>query len=404
MVYGWEVISLADNQKSTIPAVVALSLALGIRQVSMTSVMPFISTYCKSLAGYTAFYAGLAVGIFGLMQAIFQIPFGVLSDRYGNKRLMLAGLTMVVAGLVLAFFARSVGMLILARALQGSGAIIGVGYSWAAGMAGEEERIRAMSILGAFISAGAALAFAMGPLLRQIMPVKWMFLMCALLLFLNELYILFFVRDKTGLFEQRRGFPDKKQVGSLLSDKNFVMMNLSAFFNNYMMISVFYAVPIYLTGVTGETGMWKIFIPSIFVAILAMKAAVREFQKGFGRQILAAAFLVSALSILLYFRKTSYVFLLLGTALFLCGYITIATLTASNVNEAVDDGCRGTANGIFNSFQYIGNFAGAAVTGALWGVSEPLTWFVTIGIGLVGFFMTIYGKKPQVCLKEESGK
>ena len=395
---------MADNRKSSIPAVIALSLALGIRQVSMTSVMPFISTYCKSLAGYTAFYAGLAVGIFGLMQAVFQIPFGVFSDRYGNKRLMMAGLTMVVAGLVLAFFAQSVGMLILARALQGSGAVIGVGYSWAAGMAGEEERIRAMSILGAFISAGAALAFAVGPLLLQIMSVKWMFLVCAFLLFLNELYILFFVRDKAELPEQKRGFPDKKQVGFLLSDKNFVMMNLSAFFNNYMMVSVFYAVPIYLTGVTGETGMWKIFIPSIFVAILAMKAAVREFRKGFGRQILAAAFLVSALSILLYFRKASYVFLLLGTVLFLCGYITIATLTASNVNEAVEDGCRGTANGIFNSFQYIGNFAGAAVTGALWDVSEPLTWFVTIGVGLAGFIMTICGKKPWKSVSQEESR
>lgn len=395
---------MADDRKSAIPAVVALSLALGIRQMSMTSVMPFISTYCKSLAGYSTFYAGLAVGIFGLMQAVFQIPFGVLSDRYGNKRLMMTGLTMVVGGLVLAFFAQSVGMLIFARALQGSGAIIGVGYSWAAGMAGEKERIRAMSILGAFLSAGAALAFAVGPLLRQIMSVKWMFLVCAFFLFLNELYLLFFVRDKEGLPEQKQGFPNKKQIRSLLSDKNFVMMNLSAFLNNYMMVSVFYAVPIYLTGVTGETGMWKVFIPAIFVAILGMKAAVREFQKGFGRRILAVSFLVSALSVLLYFRKTSYVFLLLGTVLFLCGYITIATLTASDVNETVDDSCRGTANGIFNSFQYLGNFAGAAVTGALWGASEPLTWFVTIGVGLAGFFITICGKNPQKTVLEEESR
>lgn len=393
-----------ENKKSAIPAVVALSFALGIRQMSMTSVMPFLSTYCKSLAGYSAFYAGLAVGIFGLMQAIFQIPFGVLSDRYGNKRLMMAGLTMVVAGLVLAFFAQSAGMLIFARALQGSGAIIGVGYSWAAGMAGENERIRAMSILGAFVSAGAALAFAVGPLLRQIMSVKWMFLVCAAFLFLNELYILFFVRDKAGLPEQKQGFPNKKQVRSLLSDKNFVMMNLSAFLNNYMMISVFYAVPIYLTAVTGETGMWKVFIPAIFVAILVMKAAVRQLQRGFGKQVLAVSFLVSALSILFFFRRTSYAFLLLGTVLFLCGYITIATVTASNVNEAVEDSCRGTANGIFNSFQYVGNFAGAAVTGALWSVSEPLTWFVTIGVGLIGFLMTFCGKNRRKTVFEEESR
>ncbi len=392
---------MAEIRKSAIPGVVALSVAIGIRQMSMTSVMPFISTYCKSLAGYSAFYAGLAVGIFGLMQAVFQIPFGVLSDRFGNKRLMMIGLSMVVAGLVLASFAQSVGVLILARALQGSGAIIGIGYSWAAGMSGEGERVRAMSILGAFVSAGAALAFAVGPLLRRIMPVSRMFLTCACFLFLSELYLLFFVRDEKGDSDRKPGFPNKKQVGALLSDKNFVMMNLSAFLNNYMMVSVFYAVPIYLTAVTGETGMWKVFIPAIFIAIFAMKAAVRKFQKGFGRQVLAVSFLVSAWSIPLYFRKTSYAFLLLGTILFMCGYITVATLTASSVNEAVEDACRGTANGIFNSFQYLGNFAGAAVTGALWGISEPLTWFVTIGVGLAGFAMMLFCKKPRKTVLEE---
>lgn len=136
----------------------------------------------------------------------------------------------------------------------------------------------------------------------------------------------------------KQGFPDKKQIRSLLSDKNFVMINLSAFLNNYI------------------------------------------------------------------FRKTSYAFLLLGTVLFMCGYITVATLTASNVNEVVDDICRGTANGIFNSFQYLGYFAGAAVTGALWGVSEPLTWLVTIAVGLAGFVMTIYGKNPQKTVLEEESR
>ncbi|HBC97364.1 MAG TPA: hypothetical protein DC034_11300 [Clostridium sp.] len=74
---------LIDNTRI---AVVMLCLALALRQMSMTIVMPFISTYCKSLKGYTPVLAGLAVGIFGLTQAIFQIPFGVLSDEYGNKK------------------------------------------------------------------------------------------------------------------------------------------------------------------------------------------------------------------------------------------------------------------------------------------------------------------------------
>ena len=382
-------------RKSSIPAVVMLSLALALRQMSMTIVMPFISTYCKSLVGYTSFAAGVAIGIFGLMQAVFQIPFGVLSDRYGNKRMMLIGLTQVVAGLVLAYFAKSVGVLILARALQGSGAIIGVGYSWAAGMAGEGERMRAMSIVGAFISAAAALAFAVGPLLRKVMPVKWMFLSCAVLLFLNALYILLFLHDNRLEQGSRRSLPQNKHIRALLHKRNFVIMNLAAFLNNYMMIAVFFAVPIYLTGVTGETGMWKVFVPSIILAILAMKAAVHLVQKGFCRQVPEVSFAVTALSIVFYLTGRSFLFLLAGTVLFLCGYITIATVTAANVNEAVDDNYRGTANGIFNSFQYVGNFAGAAVTGALWGVSEQLAWAVTMGVGVVGVVLTACNRQTS---------
>ncbi len=386
---------------STMSAVTMLSLALAFRQTSMTIVMPFISTYCKSLLGYTSLGAGLAVGIFGLMQAVFQIPFGVLSDRFGNKRMMLIGLTQVVLGLVLAYFAKNIGLLIFARALQGSGAVIGVGYSWAASIAGEKERIRAMSILGAFVSAAAALAFAAGPLLREVMSVNHMFLACAILLFLTELYILFFIRDGKEGHPEPHPDLERRHIRSLVRNRSFVQMNLAAFFNNYMMMSVFYAVPIYLAEVTGETGMWKVFLPAILTAILVMKFAVKWTQKGFGRKVLLLSFLLSSCSLFLYFDWDSYPVLLLGTTLYMCGYITIATIAASNVNETVDDGFRGTANGIFNSFQYVGSFAGALLTGFLWEVSQRLTWSVTIGIGVAGCLLMTCGNRSRSVMHGE---
>jgi len=381
------------SAKSAMSAVVMLSLALAIRQMSMTMVMPFLSSYSKSLSGYNPVLAGLAVGIFGLMQAVFQIPFGMLSDRYGNKKMMIIGLTQVVVGLVIAYFSNNIGLLIFARALQGSGAVIAVGYSWVAGMAGEKERVSAMSVLGAFISAAAALAFAVGPLLRGLMSVNWMFLSCAILLFLNELYILFFLKESKH--DSKIESPQNGQIHILLRDKDFVLMNLLAFINNFMMMSVFYAVPIYLTKVTGEKGMWKVFVPAIVIAILAMKAAVKWTQKGLNNQVLMISFLVSALSIFLLFMKSSYIFLLVGTTLFMCGYISLATIIATNVNQAVKDDCRGTANGIFNSFQYVGSFLGAVVTGAIWGISEKLTWIIVIVMGLFGFLIIALGK-PSV--------
>lgn len=386
------------STKSIMSAVIMLSLALAIRQMSMTMVMPFLSTYSKSLIGYTPVLAGFAVGVFGLMQAIFQIPFGILSDRFGNKRLMIIGLTQVIVGLAIASFSKNIGLLIFSRALQGSGAVIAVGYSWVAGMAKEKEQVKAMSILGAFISAAAALAFGIGPLLRQFMPTNWMFLFCAILLFLNELYILFFIKDSKS--NESTKSPQKGQIRILIKDKSFILMNLVAFLNNFMMMSVFYAVPIYITRVIGEEGMWKVFVPAIVVAIFVMKDAVKWSQKGFANQVLMILFIFSSLSIILFLVKITYVFLLLGTTFFMCGYISLATIIATNVNQTVSESCRGTANGIFNSFQYIGSFMGAVVTGAIWDKSQKASWYVVIIVGIVAVFIIAKGKLADDKMQE----
>ncbi|MDF2902716.1 MAG: putative transporter protein [Bacillus sp. (in: firmicutes)] len=370
--------------------VIMISLALGIRQMSMTIVTPFISTYCKSLAGYTPLLAGLAVGAFGLMQAIFQIPFGMLSDRYGNKRVMLSGLMLVIVGFIFGFLAQNIWILILARLLQGSGAVIGVGYSWVAGLSDHQNRTKLMSILGAFISAAAALAFAVGPLLREVMSVSWMFMAGAILLTLNVLYILFFLKDVGS--SGKASVPHRKEIDSLLRNRTFVTMNIAAFLNNFMMMSVFYAAPIYIDRITGQDGMWKIFVPAILIAILFMKFAVKWLGKGYVKAVFLVAFAISLLSILFYFRHSAFLFLLLGTTLFLCGYITISTCASSHVNDVVEDSLRGTGNGIYNSFQYIGSFGGALAMGAIWGTSQLAAWLTVIAAGIIGFLMFSFSK------------
>ena len=308
---------------------------------------------------------------------------------------------MVVAGLVLAYFAKSIDLLILARALQGSGAVIGVGCSWVAGLANETNRTKAMSILGAFISAAAALAFAVGPLLRRFMSVNKMFLLGAILLFVNELYILFFIKDSKSVNSDN--ILQRSDILILLADRTFVIMNIAAFINNFTMMSVFYAVPYYIDAVTGQTGMWKIFIPAIVSAIIVMKFSTKYADEGHLNQALVFAFLFSCIGICFFLGKKSYIFLLLGTTLFMCGYISVATIVAKTVNNVIEDRYRGTANGIFNSFQYVGNFAGALVMGAIWAVSQFCAWIMLICVGVAGVLMIVF-EKPENNRKLEKSK
>lgn len=367
-------------------SVVMISLVLAFRQMAMTIVSPFISTYSKTLLNYTPLLAGIALGIFGLTQAIFQIPFGILSDRFGNKIMMLIGLAQVIIGLVIAFFARNIYVLIFARALQGSGAIIGVGYSWVTGMVDENKRTKAMSIVGIFISVASALAFALGPLLHEIMPVNMMFLACAILIFINGCYIFFFLKDNRNGGNKAKN-SSAGDIQLLVKNQQFIRMNFAAFYNNYMMMSVFYALPIYLSNVTGEKGIWKVFVPAVITAVILMKPIVKLVEKGYNRQVLMVCFLISSLSICLYFMKDSYIFLVVGTILFLSCYVSLATVLATNANNVVEDNHRGLANGIFNLFQYVGNFAGSVVTGAVWGISDHLSWVIIICVGITGLAM-----------------
>ena len=368
---------------------ITISLALGIRQMAMTLVMPFISTYSNTLSHGNATLAGVALGIFGLTQAVFQIPFGIWSDKIGNKRVLLIGIMQVIVGLVVAFFAKSIYMLIFARALQGSGAVIATGYSWVTGSVDNKKRPKALSILGMIIGFAAAASFALGPLVHRYLSVRQMFLVCAVLIFVVWITILIFLKEthdsnNYGIPENQVSIGDGIKI--LLKNRTFLGLNLAGFFNNYIMVSVFYIVPIYLEKITGINGMWKIFMPAVIIAIICMRKSIKFVEKGYSSRLIVIAFIISAVGICFYFNKESFYFILIGSILFMTGYILLATVIPSVANDIAENSYRGAANGIINSFQYIGSFAGAVITGVLWSNHENIALILIIVISIMGVF------------------
>ena len=368
---------------------ITISLALGIRQMAMTMVMPFISTYSKTLTCSNATLAGVALGMFGLTQAIFQIPFGIWSDKIGNKPVILIGLLQVIIGLVIAFLAKNIYMLIFARALQGSGAVLATGYSWVTGSVDNKKRPRALSILGMIIGFAAASAFALGPLFNNYLSVRQMFLVCAILIFIVWIIILFFLKEtheksSSKIPETQITIGDGIKI--LLKSRKFLGLNLAGFFNNYIMVSVFYIVPIYLEKITGINGMWKIFMPAVIIAIICMKSSIKFIEKGYSSYLIVVAFVITALGICFYFNNKSFYFILIGSILFMTGYILLATVIPTVANDIAENGYRGAANGIINSFQYIGSFVGSVITGALWNNYKNISLFLIIAICIMGIF------------------
>ena len=368
-------------------AVFMISFALMMRQLSMSIVAPFLSPYCRTLAGYTPLTAGLVLGIFGLMQAVFQTPFGMLSDRYGNKRILLAGLLITTAGLLLAWRAHTIYLLVFARALQGCGAITGVGFAWTACLSPSGKKTKSMGILSFMVSAGSSIAFILGPVLRKFMEVNRIFLVCACAVAVVASYILFFVPDaeKKCTTEKKESFG----ILILLKNRQFMTVSFSAFLNNFMMMSVFFALPLYLTTLIPETELWLIFLPAVVAAFFAMKTAVYFTSRGCSKPVVTMAFSLSTVSILLFLYNGSLPVLVAGTVLFFASYSSLIAVIASEVNATVSDAVRGTANGMFNSLQFFGSFLGAVCIGFIWQFSQKAAFIPAICAGIAGIVVSL---------------
>lgn len=364
--------------------IATLGFALGMRQMAMTMVMPFLSTYSKTLKYNTPMLAGISLGIFGLMQAIFQIPYGIWSDKKGNKIVMVTGLSQVIIGLIIAYFANNIYLLIFARAMQGSGAIIAVGYSWiSSSVSNTKERMNAMSIISTIVGAAAASSFAFGPLIHGFVSVKNMFLYSAILIFIAWIIIVIFLKDSRNISVEN-SIATKKVLNILIRDKSFVALNLGIFINNFIMTGVFFTIPQYLENITGVDGMWKIFMPTVIIAIIIMRIAVKKLDNLGSIKFLIAAFILSGIGMLFYFNKDSFVFIFLGTLLFMIAYISIGTIVPTLANSILKDEYRGIGNGIINSLQYVGSFIGSIVVAAIWVESEKIAFILIAIIGLFG--------------------
>lgn len=152
-----------------------------LRMLGLFMVLPVLALYARGLPGATPFKLGLALGIYGLTQALLQIPFGTLSDRFGRKPMLLIGLALFGVGSLIAALGQGIDTIILGRALQGAGAISAVLSALLADLTRPSQRTKAMAIIGVTIGTSFSLSLFLGPLLDRVMGVRGIFLLTALL-------------------------------------------------------------------------------------------------------------------------------------------------------------------------------------------------------------------------------
>ena len=343
-------------------SVLPLSFIIASRFLGLFIVLPVLSLYAINLEGANEFLVGLIVGVYAISQMIFQVPFGALSDKIGRKKALTIGLLVFVVGSIVCALASDIYTMLFGRFLQGIGAVGAVATAMISDFVTEENRSKAMAIMGAFIGLSFTLSMVLGPLLARSYGLSSLFYFSAALSLLCVVLLYTVVPKEIKVSEKAEKVP----FGKLFLQKDYMIINFTSFMQKMLTSIAFLAIPIILVKEYGyESGeLYKVYTLGAMLGFLAMGlAGFLGDGKGLSKVILIAGTLLFGLTYAIFaFSFTLFVFVL-GVAIFFIGFNMHEPIMQSTATKFVKSSQKGTALGVFNSFGYLGSFAGGAVGG-----------------------------------------
>jgi len=347
----------------------ALALIFALRMLGLFLVLPvFMLEARKYPGGDDPAMIGLAMGLYGLTQALFQLPIGLASDRIGRKPVIVAGLLVFAAGSLIAAMADSLTGLMAGRAIQGAGAVSAAVTALLADLTRDGVRTKAMAMVGGSIGLMFALALVLAPLLNAWIGLSGIFgLTCALAL-AGIAVVLWVVPPEP---RQHADAP-KGRFSELLGQSDLLRLNFGVFILHTVQMSMWVAVPAMLVqaGLAKEQH-WHIYLPAVLLSFLAMGLLFSMERKGKLRKALLGAIgLVLVVQIGLGMLAVSGTIptvwcMALLMFLFFCGFNALEATQPSLVSRMAPAPLRGAALGAYNTLQSLGLFAGGAVGGAV---------------------------------------
>ncbi|APE31099.1 MFS transporter [Halomonas aestuarii] len=366
-------------------AITGLAGLYATRMLGLFMVLPVLALYADDLKGATPLLVGLALGIYGLTQAVLQIPFGLLSDRIGRKPVIAAGLLLFMLGSLVAAQSDSIAGVILGRCLQGSGAVAAAIMALLADQTREQVRTAAMATIGLSIGVAFAVAMVLGPWLAADHGLSGVFWFTAALAALGLVVLWKLVPPAPRRVRHRDVGMDRDQLRGILTRRDLWRMDLSIFSLHLVLMAIFVAVPFRLVdagipverhGLTYLAVMLLAFVAMVPLVIIAEK---RRRMK----TMCLSAITGITLSLFGLAGLGEGIWGLFGwLLLFFIAFNLLEATLPSMLSKLAPAGAKGTAMGIYSTSQFMGAFLGGVLGGWLsqqWGLSA-----VFIGCGLLG--------------------
>ncbi|TCS37268.1 putative MFS family arabinose efflux permease [Paucimonas lemoignei] len=351
-----------------IRASASLAGIFALRMLGLFLLLPIFAEHAKTMpGGDNLAMVGLAMGIYGLAQAFCQIPFGIFSDRYGRKPVIIAGLIMFAIGAVIAALANNVLWIVVGRALQGAGAISAAVMALISDATREQHRTKAMAMVGGSIGITFALSMVGAPLLYKAIGMSGIFWMTAFLALVSIAVVRYLVPDVPAVVARRVALRD------VLKNRELLRLNFGVFVLHLTQVAIFIVVPSALVHAMDlpVTAHWKVYLPVVLASFILMLPPIFVGEKlGKIKQIFVAAImLLLAVQLGLWWwlaQANSPTWLLIG--LLLAFFIAFNILEASQpslVSRIAPPAAKGTALGVYNTLQSLGVFCGGALGGWL---------------------------------------
>jgi MFS family permease len=342
----------------------SLAAIFGLRMLGLFLILPVFAVGAGQLAGGDNLtLVGIALGAYGLTQAVFQIPFGAASDRWGRKPVIVAGLLLFAAGSIVAAVAHDMQTVIVGRVLQGAGAISAAVTALAADLTREQHRTKVMAMIGSSIGLVFAGSLVAAPLLYAAVGLSGIFWLTGLLSLAAIGLVLFVVPAAPPVPRAVGG------MGQVLKDGQLMRLNLGVFALHIMQTAMWVTVPAALaaSGQLPTAEHWKVYLPAVLVSFVLMVPAVIVAEKRNAMKpiFLAAVALLLVVQLGLHFFGAGLWPLALWLTLFFVAFNVLEATQPSWISRIAPPHAKGTALGIYNTLQSIGLFLGGALGGWL---------------------------------------
>jgi MFS family permease len=365
----------------------ALSLAaiFSTRMLGLFMILPVFALYTEHLQGSTHALFGLAIGIYGLTQAVLGIPFGMLSDRYGRKPIITLGLLIFAAGSVVAAMSDTIYGVILGRALQGSGAIAAAVMALAADLTREEHRLKAMATIGASIGMSFTVALVLGPVLNHWMGgVPGIFWLTAVLALLAIAVLYLWVPTPATSRVHHDAEPVLADFGPVLKNPELLRLNFGVFALHLLLTSTFVVVPLALRDQAhlppGQHWIVYLVVMLIALAVMIPFVIIAEKRRKMKQVFVGAIALLMIAELVFMSEHLHLAGLIAGLLLFFIAFNLLEATLPSLIAKMAPADKKGTAMGVYSSSQFLGAFCGGSLGGWLLG-AEGITW--VFGMGMV---------------------